>query len=299
MHVFILCSGFGLFLSYKKRALTYFGFLKRRFGKVYFSYITVVLLTFVWISLTEKRLPWYQLASHVFLFKMFSPSLDESMGVQMWFISTIIQFYLVFYLLCQIKAIAHQSLRSSDTVLLIACFCCSMLWLAVVYLTGHNGDRNWSSFFITYLWEFYLGMYIAQYYYDHGRLPLIEVSYIKLLSCFLIFFAIYIVLSTSGSIIRVFNDPFSLGAYLSLALLVYRSPLGLINHFIKRVSKYSYELYLLHILIFSICFYYLSEINLTLSVVVSLAVAFTASYLYYRITSRISLPLIGKTAHLQ
>lgn len=45
VHVFILCSGFGLYLSYLNRPLTYIQFLKRRFLKVYLPYIIIILIS--------------------------------------------------------------------------------------------------------------------------------------------------------------------------------------------------------------------------------------------------------------
>lgn len=35
VHVFILCSGFGLYLSYLNKPLDYKAFLRKRFGRVY------------------------------------------------------------------------------------------------------------------------------------------------------------------------------------------------------------------------------------------------------------------------
>lgn len=51
-------------------------------------------------------IPWYfaelesrmgALFSHIFLYKMFVSDYEMSFGGQLWFISTIIQFYIVFY----------------------------------------------------------------------------------------------------------------------------------------------------------------------------------------------------------
>ena len=50
VHVFILCSGFGLYLSYLKRPLGYWDFLKRRFSKVWIPYAIAVVL---WLSLLK------------------------------------------------------------------------------------------------------------------------------------------------------------------------------------------------------------------------------------------------------
>lgn len=35
VHVFILCSGFGLYLSYLNKPLIYKDFLRKRFGRIY------------------------------------------------------------------------------------------------------------------------------------------------------------------------------------------------------------------------------------------------------------------------
>lgn len=45
VHVFILCSGFGLYLSSLYKPLTYGKFLKRRFSKVYIPYLIVVIVS--------------------------------------------------------------------------------------------------------------------------------------------------------------------------------------------------------------------------------------------------------------
>lgn len=44
VHVFILCSGFGLYLSYLGSPMNYGEFLKRRFGKVWIPYAIAVML---------------------------------------------------------------------------------------------------------------------------------------------------------------------------------------------------------------------------------------------------------------
>ena len=43
VHVFFLCSGIGLYLSYLKRKTSFVGFLKKRFLKIYIPYIIVIL----------------------------------------------------------------------------------------------------------------------------------------------------------------------------------------------------------------------------------------------------------------
>ena len=98
VHVFILCSGFGLFLSYLSKPLTYGAFLKRRFMKVYLPFVIVVGLSF-FIPYAPGYGDWYALLGNVFLFKMFDNSINDAFGGQMWFISMIFQFYLCFPIL--------------------------------------------------------------------------------------------------------------------------------------------------------------------------------------------------------
>lgn len=102
VHVFFLCSGFGLYLSYRHKELGYFEFLKKRFLKVYIPYILVVILCFFIpvIKVGGNRL--VALLSHVSLLKMFMPQYDESFGPY-WFISTLFQFYFLFVPLCYAK----------------------------------------------------------------------------------------------------------------------------------------------------------------------------------------------------
>ena len=45
VHVFLLCSGFGLYYSYLKKNVNSTQFIKRRFLKIYIPYIIVVLVS--------------------------------------------------------------------------------------------------------------------------------------------------------------------------------------------------------------------------------------------------------------
>lgn len=94
VHVFILCSGFGLYLSSLYKPLTYGQFLKRRFSKVYIPYLIVVIISALYFGLVCGQDVLNPLLSSVFLYKMFVPSLECAFGGQMWFVSTIIQIYL-------------------------------------------------------------------------------------------------------------------------------------------------------------------------------------------------------------
>lgn len=105
VHVFILVSGFGLYLSYKKKPLGYWEFLKKRFGKVYWPYAVAVLQWGGWFLLSSEAFPMKEVASHLLLYKMFDAELDVSLCYPFWFISTIIQFYICWPLIVRILGV--------------------------------------------------------------------------------------------------------------------------------------------------------------------------------------------------
>jgi len=51
---------------------------------------------------------------------------------------------------------------------------------------------------------------------------------------------------------RLYNDIPSLIGYTSLALMVYKADIGLLNRFFSHANKLSYEWYLVHILVFQV-----------------------------------------------
>jgi peptidoglycan/LPS O-acetylase OafA/YrhL len=102
VHVFILCSGLGLYLSYLRKPIGYKDFLRKRFAKVYVPYAIAVLLWGLWLLVSEGTFPVLEVASHLLLYKMFSVELDTSLCGPYWFISTIIQFYLAWPLIVRL-----------------------------------------------------------------------------------------------------------------------------------------------------------------------------------------------------
>lgn len=101
VHVFILCSRFGLYLSYLRKPLGYIAFLKKRFTRIYMPMAVLCVATAVWMACMGRE--WFMpLWGNLLLFKMFVPELESSMGGQMWFVSTIIQFYLAWPLIVKL-----------------------------------------------------------------------------------------------------------------------------------------------------------------------------------------------------
>ena len=94
-HIFVFCSGFGLYLSYLKKPTGFQTFVKNRFLKIYIPYILFVLIEFFLPHTADRGVLLRQLLSHVFLYKMFFEKYTISFGLQFWFISTVFQLYLV------------------------------------------------------------------------------------------------------------------------------------------------------------------------------------------------------------
>ena len=242
VHVFILCSGFGLYLSSLYKPLGYWNFLKRRFTKVYIPYIIVVSISALYFGLICGHNVLMPLFGSVFLFKMFVPSLECAFGIQMWFVSTIIQFYLFWPLIVKL----FNSIRGGQIALLI-----SLCWATFTTITGLDNERIWSSFFLQYLWEFVLGMQLAKVYFEHPekiKIPKLGV----LLVTMIIGLGLTGMAGFAGGIWKSYNDIPSLLGYASMALIVYQLGIKWLNGFLEYTNKVSYEWYLIHILVFSV-----------------------------------------------
>lgn len=275
VHIFFICSGFGLALSYFDKPLNLFGFLKRRFLKIYIPYIIVIVISFFIPCMYEGDDRLTALLSHVFLFKMFIPQYESSFGTQFWFVSTIIQFYFIFNILMKIWK------KIGDKVLITACFV-SVLWAGVTVFLGISDERIWSSFFLQYLWEFCLGICLADIYRNHRYTYDQDRQFRRVVVITVISLIIFIIMSFSGGILKQFNDLFSVASFGGICLLLYRIE-NLKKIFVK-VNYFSYELYLIHILVFEIIFTMLSDVfsNIVLGVLAIIVVCLL-SYMYKKI----------------
>lgn len=247
VHVFILCSGFGLYLSYLHKPLGYKDFIKKRFSRIYFPMAVVCLLTAVWMAYQGKDVL-MPLLSNLLLFKMFVPELESSMGGQMWFISTIIQFYVAWPLIVKLMNVKRGLLYA----LLI-----SLMWSTLVGLLGFGEERVWNSFFLQYLWEFCLGMKLAEVYLKRPA-ALNAPQWKILIPVCIVAMMMTGVLGWWGFPWKLYNDIPSLIGYTSFAIILYKLGISQINNFFVFTNKFSYEWYLVHILIFQIIRYFIS-----------------------------------------
>jgi peptidoglycan/LPS O-acetylase OafA/YrhL len=244
VHTFIFVSGFGLYLSHLRRPLPFVAFLKKRFAKIYVPYVVTVIVS----ALIALAVPIYPVSAfaffgHVFLYKMFFADIMGSYGYQLWFMSTIIQLYFLFLPLAWMKE------RMKDGAFFLAGLAVSIGWGILVVAMGDASLRNYNGAFLLYVWEFMLGMLLAgKLYRDGYEFWNLGVLCLVLLSIGGI--ACYGVMALEfGAYGRLLNDVPALVGYTCLSILIYRLGIGLLNRFVLFASKFSYALFLVHILV--------------------------------------------------
>jgi len=249
VHTFIFVSGFGLYLSHLRNPLSFPQFLKKRFTKIYVPYIIIVsvsaLISLVVPIYTNSA---YAFFGHVFLYKMFDDSIMSSYGYQLWFVSSIIQLYFVFPFLVRIRK------RVSGWSFVLLGLAMSITWGVFVVSTGRAGLRIYNGAFFLYLWEFMLGMLLAEKFYVKGyEFWNMKIVYLVLLS--VVGIGGYVGMAVAfGAYGRLLNDVPALIGYTCLSLLLYRCSVGFLNSFVLFTAKISYPLYLVHVLILLLVF---------------------------------------------
>ena len=278
VHVFILCSGFGLYLSYMNKPLGYTDFLRKRFGKVYFPYIIVIVLYAVWGLISSGAVKWDAVASHVFLYKMFDNELDVSLCYPFWFISTIIQFYIFFPLIMRLIRIKMGYLLA----LLI-----SILWATLVGWLEYEDYRPWGSFFLQYLWEFALGMWIAEKvknseWTEDKMMKSLKIWHLILTMC--AGMGLSALMAWNGGILKLYNDIPSLVGYASILLIVYKIGIKWVNCFFSYTSKIGYEWYLVHSLTFIVLHHCMDGIMpIWMILMICLIGSYGVAWLFYKL----------------
>lgn len=225
--------------------------------------------------------------SHIFLFKMFNENYECSFGVQFWFVSTIIQFYILFYILVLLK----DKMKNNKNFFIISIGISISWWISTCIL-GKSDVRVWNSFFLQYLWEFSLGMILADIYFVKKEIKI--PSMMTLIIYSIIGLGITGVTGIIGGVLKSFNDIPSMIGYGSAALIIYSLKNKFINGIFIKISKISYEWYLTHILIFSIIFNLNIRINKAILSIIAIVVSLIVAKVYNRLIN-ICLKLKNKT----
>jgi len=291
VHLFLILSGFGLALS--GRQLSVSAFYRKRFSRVLVPYFLAITLIFL-INLVLPLYPdagLYAYLGNILFFKMFDESIINSFGGHFWFLSTIIQFYLVYPLLDRLLRRKHYN-RFVGIGLLIS----GTYWIILAGI-GVEGLRVWNSFFLQYLWEFCGGMVLARLYVEQNIAFWKQRPAILLLTGMGGMGLMAVMALKGGDVGRVFNDIPSAIGYTSLVAFCYavlmainRAGRGL-RKILIRIGSISYELYLLHILIFSFFAWFLAGGDIrSLSLagrLAALPVALCSAVLFNRLLQRL------------
>lgn len=270
VHLFFLLSGFGLALS--SGALALGAFYRRRLSKVWLPYALALglsLLAALTLGLFSDG--WAAWFAGIGLYQMFWEPYILSFGGHFWFISAIIQFYAVFPLLVWAQQKIGRPNRFIGLALLI-----SIGWWLLVYTLGKGNLRTWNSFFLQFLWEFALGMVLAQ---QLARRSKEESAWGKwlppspenpptlrwLAATLAIGVAgtgamIFLVLKL-GEVGKIFNDLPALIGYTAFSLFLYGVGLRFfppLRRFFLWVSGFSYSLYLVHVLVLELFLHFVA-----------------------------------------
>ncbi len=177
---------------------------------------------------------------------MFNNDLIGSYGYQLWFVSTIIQFYLLFHLIVWLRE------RIPGNGFIWVGLGISWAWAAVILLLHKEGLRNWNSFFLMYLWEFMLGMYCAEIYLEK-KFAFWNIRKGVLISISIAGLAIYSLMAILfGRAGKVFNDLPGLLGYAALCVFIFSLHIKPLNRFILFTAKISFSIFLIHFLILNL-----------------------------------------------
>lgn len=279
VHLFIFASGFGLYLS---KYSTYKIFLKRRFSKVLYPYYLAVtfifLFNYFWKIFDDDFTAYL---SHIFLFKMFFEKYDTSFGGQFWFISTIIQLYLVYPLLLKVVNLLNPFLCLFGFIVI------SILYSLTISYLGYGELRVVNSFFIQYLWEFVLGMIVAK----KGLIEkVISIKWYILSIIALVAYSVMALLVLNfGSFGKNLNDLFSFIGYFSISVIIFKVVKKSSKTFraVIAFEKISYPLYLTHTFIFSLFFNFFFQKITLIHLPIIITISFIFAYLFSLVLNKL------------
>lgn len=261
IHTFFFLSGFGIYLSQLQRPLSYGNFLRKKFFKIYLPYILVVsLIALLCLFIPVYHPVPYSYLGHLLLFKMFNEEMMGSYGYQLWFISVILSFYLLFPLFCRLKN------KCSGKLFLLIGICISLGWSLFVHFIGKSDYRSWNSFFPQYCWEFMAGMIAAEYTFrfqkNFWEIPGKYLGFLTLASL-LLFTVLGLNQDSTGG---TFNDFPAFFSFTGVGVVLYRWQFEKFNRFLMFIGSISYPLFLIHMFVIAIVRYVLNQSGQTYTI---------------------------------
>lgn len=293
VHLFMFLAGFGLMLS--RYSMTASVFYRRRFVRIlvpYYLFVTFAML----VNLVHAYYPgttWYAYFGHIFWYKMFDARIIYSLGGQLWFVSAILALYLAYPLL------AAEMRRFGPARFLAGAIGISAAYWVGVTLAHVNLNPVFSRFFLQFLWEFCLGMVLADVYKRTGHLEWERPIWVLWVAFAIGYAALAFVTFRGGRVAITFDDVPSLVGFSAMTALAYRiarrAAVPVLRSMIA-VGGVSFELYLVHMLVKAACKPLLPPHAAPwvgmVWVVVVMAVAVAAAFAFQRLTQ----PLVDRVA---
>lgn len=248
VQMFILLSAFSLSLS--RETFSTISFFKRRFIKILIPYYLLVTFAFV-INLLDPRFypgdGLFAYLGHIFWYKMFFESIDSSFGGMMWFMSLLIQLYLLYPLLYYVKKRLNNNLIFFLGSLGISC----AYWILISAL-GATEIRTVNSTALKWLWAFCGAMVLADLYRNKGY-RFWQQKTIVLIPVFVVGYALYAFMALkTGPFGKLCGEIPALAGFTAATILMYQGCKRLGVHLIKfmgYLGGIAFELYLTHAII--------------------------------------------------
>lgn len=287
VHLFFIVSGFGLGMS--SQEIKYYDFFKRRVIRILIPYYIFVITAFSFNQFIPifKNVSFYALVGHLFAYKMFDEEIIGSFGYHLWFMSTIIQFYIFFKPVVQIKKMISSLCFVAISLAVSICY-----WVFLVYV-DLAGQRVYNSFFLQYLWEFNIGLVLADLYREK-RIKFWDQNIMRMFLLAVFGLGIMGVMAMKFKRVgQTFNDiPAAIGFFSLTCLLFLICEKYKLNNMIQYVGVISYELYLIHMFIFLIVSLLFAKItgfgiNVFISLFVVIPVSILVSVLFKSINSKL------------
>ena len=163
----------------------------------------------------------------------------------------------------------------------------SILWATLVGWLEYEDYRPWGSFFLQYLWEFALGMWIAEKvknseWTEDKMMKSLKIWHLILTMC--AGMGLSALMAWNGGILKLYNDIPSLVGYASILLIVYKIGIKWINCFFSYTSKIGYEWYLVHSLTFIVLHHCMDGIILIwMILMICLIGSYGVAWLFYKL----------------
>ena len=280
--VFFFCSGFGLYYSHLRHPLQWTDFIKKRFVKVYLPYILVIFICALVPYTYAEDDRFAALLSHVFLYKMFVPKYIQSFGPY-WFISSIFQYYLLFYGIVKMKDKVNNT-----RLFLLIWVVISLIWsLLGGFFPQYKKMLAWvyDACFLGHGVIFVLGMLCAESLYQNKEFSITAKQ--LLLVC--IAMGIFLILLHGNEMYTLKEIPWDV-MLLCLFTIAWIICGNTLQKFGGWIGSISFEWYLTHMLILE-CYYRLVKpVGITNEILFAgsgIIITIFAAWLYHQFVKRV------------